>query len=59
MDQSWKLSCLGLVLCAPCIITSHVGGAGSGGGGGGGATAVVVLMLVVVVQVVVRWGAHQ
>jgi hypothetical protein len=58
MDQSWKLSCLGSVLCALCIITSHVGGAGSGGGGGG-ATAVVVLMLVVVVQVVVRWGAHQ
>ena len=58
MDQSWKLSCLDSVLCAPCIITGHVGGAGSGGGGGG-ATAVVVLMLVVVVQVVVHQGVHQ
>jgi hypothetical protein len=38
-----KVSQLGSVLCALCVITSHVGGAGggdsgtsSGGGGGGG-----------------------
>jgi hypothetical protein len=48
MDNSWKPSHLGSVLCVLCVVTGHVGGSG---GGGWWWSSLVVMMVVVVVVV--------